>query len=164
MADARYEYGYLCFCVLTIVLGICILDRSTLLDPSIQAMPVDHRIHPQLEVFNTLTNHFIPGGSADYLPRIKHFYGQLCVSMPKHYIHVMSDHCLPEWLKFRSYLTWYPEIRRLIHKDRDHIKKCLGIWNDIGKSLGYQVHEKSRSTWDGWRPVHLPHLSQWSIL
>ncbi|KEP47068.1 Zf-MYND domain protein [Rhizoctonia solani 123E] len=83
-------------------------------------------------------------GSADYLPCIKHFYGQLCVSMPKQYIYVMSDQCLPEWLKFRSYLTWYPEMRRLIPKDREHIKKCLDTWIDMGKSLGYQVHEKSR--------------------
>ncbi|KDN44354.1 hypothetical protein RSAG8_05618, partial [Rhizoctonia solani AG-8 WAC10335] len=65
-------------------------------------------------------------GSADYLPRIKHFYGQLCVSVPKQYIYIISDHCLPEWLKFRSYLTWYPEIRRLVPEDRHHIKKCLG--------------------------------------
>ncbi|KDN44353.1 hypothetical protein RSAG8_05617, partial [Rhizoctonia solani AG-8 WAC10335] len=56
-----YEYGYLCFRVLTIVLGICILDRSGLLDPSIRAMPVDHRTHPQLDIMQHL-GHYVSSG------------------------------------------------------------------------------------------------------
>ncbi|EUC63651.1 zf-MYND domain protein [Rhizoctonia solani AG-3 Rhs1AP] len=83
-------------------------------------------------------------GSIDFLPRVKHFYGQLGASIPKSYIYLISEHCLSEWLKFRNYLPWYPEVRRLIPKDREHIKKCLGIWNDIGRALGYQVDEASQ--------------------
>lgn len=81
-------------------------------------------------------------GSQDYLSRVKLFYAQLCASMPKQHIYVISEHSFPEWLKFRSYLLWYPEIRRLVPEDRNHIMECLGVWNNIGKALGYQVHEK----------------------
>ncbi|CAE6421535.1 unnamed protein product [Rhizoctonia solani] len=83
-------------------------------------------------------------GSADYLPRIQRFYRHLSESIPKQYIFMISDHFFPEWFKFRSYLTWCPEIRRLVPGDRDHMKKCLWVWNDIGRALGYQILENSQ--------------------
>ncbi|KAG8711120.1 hypothetical protein FRC11_003569 [Ceratobasidium sp. 423] len=55
-----YEYGYLCFRVLTVVLGVCILQRSD--QPGLDYLPpemaVDAQANPQLDIMQIL-GHYV---------------------------------------------------------------------------------------------------------
>ncbi|CAE6466232.1 unnamed protein product [Rhizoctonia solani] len=56
-----YEYGYLCFRVVTIVLGICILHRSDRLDASIGVMEEDVPMNPQHDIIQHMGHHVSSG-------------------------------------------------------------------------------------------------------
>ncbi|CAE6464783.1 unnamed protein product [Rhizoctonia solani] len=53
-----YEYGYLCFRVLTIVLGRCLLHRSDKLDNCILGIEQDVRMSPQRDIIQ-LFSHYV---------------------------------------------------------------------------------------------------------
>ncbi|KAH7337865.1 hypothetical protein B0J17DRAFT_439440 [Rhizoctonia solani] len=135
-----YEYGFLCFRVLTIVLGMCILHRSNRLENFIQAMGMDARTNPRLEILQLFGHYFstslsleISGGSRT-LRDEGHFdwiFGVIKVEgRPNlHPLVRISD------IKLLSDILWDDRYNLIATADQKHATEYMNMFVSAGKSL-----------------------------